>query len=558
MQERPDFFISRAGADALFAEAIGHILENAGHRVVLQQWDFTNRNFMERMHAALSSGARVIALLSNEYLASKHCEAEWLNAIAADPLNTNARLIVLRVNECTPRGLLTALAWWDLIPIRDQPDLVRDLVLTAIKPGRHKGEGTASAHYWRAARTVLHPEIKPTPGFTGRASELLKIGNALRPGDTTVSTQPAVVYGLGGIGKSTLAREYAHKMQDGYAGVWWLNAARAPDSNIWEGVERGLVDLGSIFIRDLDQAKDRAKAARRTLDFIASGGFAKPWLLVYDNVADVDVLRQWAPVGNACVLVTSRLAAWGAGVAKVEVGEWAMPEAASYLLRESGRSDLTAANAETIATSLGRLPLALSHAAAYLRENENATPESYLAAITQHMGEAPESAEYDQAVFSTFQQQVEQAEARVPGPRAILSLAAFYAPNDIPEELFTQAAEHYPAALAQVAANPVKLEKAIGALIRFSLVDFARDARTSAGTGGGTGCARRRSAPLGAKCSPRCPRGISRARVRNMAGVRAPYFARPRGDFPSNCGQPRVRMASDSSGYLSSGACSPC
>jgi len=61
-QELPEFFISRAGADAPFAEAIGRIIVNAGQRVVLQQWDFANRNFMERMHAALSSGARVIAL----------------------------------------------------------------------------------------------------------------------------------------------------------------------------------------------------------------------------------------------------------------------------------------------------------------------------------------------------------------------------------------------------------------------------------------------------------------------------------------------------------------
>src|SRR5262249_43097609 len=90
---------------------------------VLQQGDLANRNFMERMHAALSSGARVIALLSNEYLASKHCEAEWQNAIATNPLNSSARLIMLRVNECTPRGLLTGLAYWDLVPIRDRPDL---------------------------------------------------------------------------------------------------------------------------------------------------------------------------------------------------------------------------------------------------------------------------------------------------------------------------------------------------------------------------------------------------------------------------------------------------
>jgi hypothetical protein len=477
-QELADFFISRAGADAPFAEAIGHIIENDGHRVVLQQWDFANRNFMERMHAALSSGARVIALLSNEYLASKHCEAEWQNAIAADPLNTNARLIVLRVNECTPRGLLTALAYWDLVPIRDRSDLVRDVVLTAIKPGRHKGDGLACEQYWRAARTVLHPEIKYTPSFTGRAEELLKIGNALHSGDTAAITQPAAVYGLGGIGKSTLAREYAYQAQDSYAGVWWLNAARTKDSKSWERLEKGLVDLGSIFIRGLDQVQDRAAAARQTLEFIANGRFAKPWLLVYDNVDDPAALRQWAPVGNAHVLVTTRLGAWGAGVAKVEVQQWAMPEAVSYLLKESRRSDLTATNAQAIATALGRLPLALSHAAAYLRENENATAESYLAAITQHMREAPESAEYDRAVFATFQEQVEQVEARAQGARAILSFAAFYAPDDIPEELFTQAAEHYPAALAQVATSPVKLEKAIGALNRFSLVDFVADART--------------------------------------------------------------------------------
>jgi tetratricopeptide (TPR) repeat protein len=470
--------ISRAGADALFSEAIGHIIENAGCRVVLEQWDFTNHSFMERMHAALSSGARVIALLSNEYLASKHCEAEWLNAIATDPLNSSARLIVLRVNECTPRGLLTALAYWDLVPIRDKPDLLREVVLTAIKPGRHKGEGTVAAQYWRTARTVLHPQIKPASSFTGRANELHEIGNALRSHDTTAATQPAIVYGLSGVGKSTLAREYAHQAQDAHAGAWWLNAARTKDGKSWEGVEKGLVDLGSIFIRGLDQVQDRAAAARQTLEFIANAGFAKTWLLVYDNVDDAGVLRQWAPVGNARVLVTSQIAAWGAGVAKVEVKEWAKPDAVSYLVKESGRSDLTVASAEAIATALGCLPLALSHAAAYLRENENATAESYLGAVAQHMREAPESAEYDRAILATFQEQVDQVEARAGGARAILSLAAFYAPDDIPEELFRQDFELYPPTLAHVIVNPLEREKAIGALNRFSLIDFSAETRT--------------------------------------------------------------------------------
>jgi hypothetical protein len=90
------------------------------------------------------------------------------------------------------------------------------------------------------------------------------------------------------------------------------------------------------------------------------------------------------------------------------------------------------------------------------------------------MREAPESAEYARAVFATFHQQIEEVEGRAAGARAILSLTA----DDVPEELFTQPAEHYPPALAPVAANPVKREEAIGALNRFSLINFLPDKRT--------------------------------------------------------------------------------
>jgi hypothetical protein len=40
------------------------------NQVVLQQWDFANRNFVERMDAALGSGARVVAILTPQYLAA--------------------------------------------------------------------------------------------------------------------------------------------------------------------------------------------------------------------------------------------------------------------------------------------------------------------------------------------------------------------------------------------------------------------------------------------------------------------------------------------------------
>ncbi len=326
----PDFFISRAGADAPFAAEVGRVLEDAGHTVVLQQWDFANRNFMERMHAALKSGARVIALLSNEYLASDHCAAEWQNAIAHDPLNKRGRLVVLRVAESTPTGLLTALAYWDLVPVRGDRALLRDIVLTAVQPGRHKDDAARAAQYWRGPRPVVHSEIKATPSFTDREGELSRLHELLGAGHTAAVTQPVAAHGLGGIGKSVLAREYAHRNRGDYAGVWWLNAAKPDDGTPgFEGVERALIDLGAIFIRGLDQVEDRGRAARQTLDFLAHGGFDKPWLLVYDNVDDARVLREWAPAGNGHVLVTSRLSGWPSTVKPIEIEEWELPDAIS-------------------------------------------------------------------------------------------------------------------------------------------------------------------------------------------------------------------------------------
>ncbi len=483
VQEQAHFFISRAGkhsADVAMAGKIGQILEKAGHRVYLQQWDFANRNFMERMDAALASGARVIAVLTPDYLDTDYCAAEWMHALHGDPLNKRARLIIFRCAECAPRGLLRTIAYWDLVPVRDCDELLKDIVNAAIMPEAERRYIDIVDAYWRQSQPLIHYAIKPTSSFTGRETALQRINDALWSSEDGAAaiTQPAAVTGLGGIGKSTLAREYAWQTRDSYAGVWWLNAERSKDSEAWEGIEHGLVELGDHFIRDISRAKDREKAARHTLNFLADGGFTKPWLLIFDNVDDPRVLQTWGAHGNVKTLITSRLGGWPRGVASVMIKAWSMSEAVKYLQSEWIRPDLNRNDAQAIARDLGCLPLALSHAAAYLRDNRAASASSYRAAITAHMRDAPVSVEYDRAVYATFMQQVEQAEARESATRAVLSLAAFYAPDEIPEELFTQAPEHYPPALAEVVADPLRYEKVVSALDKLSLIEFAPATRT--------------------------------------------------------------------------------
>src|SRR5271165_4306581 len=78
--------------------------------------------------------------------------------------------------------------------------------------------------------------------------------------------------GLGGVGTSTLAIQYAWENHERYAGVWWLGAETKAS------IVDGLVALGTIFIPGLAEVKDLPQAANMALKLIAKGGFEKPWL----------------------------------------------------------------------------------------------------------------------------------------------------------------------------------------------------------------------------------------------------------------------------------------
>lgn len=475
---RKSLFISRAGADADFAAALGAILESAGYDVTLQQWDFANRNFVERMHAALAEGSRVVALLSPEYLRSEHCQAEWQNAIADDPLNNTSRLVLLRVAECEPVGLLSGLAYWDLVPIREERALLREIVLDAVREERR--DAAPSGPYWRAPRSVVDAEaIRPVPNFSGREEELATIAASLSSDDAIVA-----VHGLGGVGKTSIAREYAWRSREGYSVIWWLSAQTE------DAIIDGLLRLGTMFVRGLEQIADRRAAAQRVTSAILSG-FPKPVLLIFDNLEDEALLRVWRPRTGARTLVTSRNAAWNVNVTPIPLHTWELDAAANYLRRESGRADLAEADAYAIAEALGALPLALSHAAASLRTMRMVTPDRYLQRIGEYLKRAPRVGEYPRSVFATFNTAIAQAESAAPGAASVLCFAALFAPDAIPDELFRQPADGYQDSLRPVlpegtiahdlrsiVEDELALDEALGSLDRLSLLDFSETART--------------------------------------------------------------------------------
>ena len=417
-----DYFISRAGADKAPAKAIAAIVREAGFTTWLQDEDFGHSSFMARMAQAFDSGARTIALLSEAYQSSDYCLKECEVALTADPRNLNERLIVLRVADCAPTGMLKDLAYTDLVPILGQSDpaLREDLLHRAIRVligAEPRQSGVDFITLYRHVPQIVHSSIAGVPGFTGRDAELAAISAALWNGGTaalTGSVAATALTGLGGIGKSVLAREYAWRERGRYHGVWWLRAEERTT------LTDDLIELGARFIKGLDEVPDREKAACAALDFLARTPADKPWLLVCDNAENPAALEKLTPRTGAHVLITSRCQDWHDAARELPLEVFSEKAAVDYLIvRAHGveqSPDETHAAATQIADDLGRLPLALAIARAHAWSMgwSLAQYREHLAEAKPLEREATKGVDYPRSLAASFVMAIEKAAAIAP------------------------------------------------------------------------------------------------------------------------------------------------
>ena len=244
--ERPiDFFISRAGADAAFAAEIGRILEDAGHGVDPPAMGLRQPQ-LHGTHARVARIRRPGDRASVQRIprqrplrrrvAQRHRPRPAQQAGPPDrPAGErmHAHRTAHRPRLLGPRahpGRPGAAA-------RRGAGGGRARAATRARPPRARNTGARPAP-WSTGTSRRRP-ASPAARPSSRA-----IDAALRSGGAAAVTQPVAVHGLGGIGKSVLAREYAHRNQESYAGVWWLNAAKPDDAAGFDGIETALVDLG--------------------------------------------------------------------------------------------------------------------------------------------------------------------------------------------------------------------------------------------------------------------------------------------------------------------------
>lgn len=159
-----EFFISYARADKQWAEWIGFVLEDQGHRVVIQAWDFRpGSNFVVEMQNAAAGASRTIMVLSPDYLQSQFATPEWSAAFVNDPQGLERKLVPVVVRPCKPTGVLKPLVHIDLTSLDEEAareELLSGLNTARAKPtSRPAFPGAAS----RAGQPAFPGEATPGP-----------------------------------------------------------------------------------------------------------------------------------------------------------------------------------------------------------------------------------------------------------------------------------------------------------------------------------------------------------------------------------------------------------
>jgi hypothetical protein len=437
------------------------------------------RNFVTAMSDALDRCDRVVALFSAAYFErERYTTEEWSAVLVHAPGLPAGRLVPVRVED-VPGGLVPAvlrpLVYRDLFGL-DEVDARRALLAAVEGPRSPDGEpvfpggaapgdlgllGGAGPRLPGSLPGVWNLPAR-NPGFTGRERMLAAVRQRLAAGGTAVVQ---ALHGMGGVGKTQLAAEYAHLFAGSYDLAWWISAERAGllgEQVAALGTALGWVQAGT----PIDTARAVVLAELRQRD---------RWLLVFDNAESPEDVMGWLPGGAGHVLITSRARGCDEVAVPVQIDVLARPESVTIL--QDRVPGLSPADAGELAGALGDLPLAVVQAAGYMAGTGMGSA-SYLELLATRAGvvlDQGRPATYPQPLATATVLAYDRVQAQDPAAAWLARVCAFLAPEPVPARWFTAAADDLPGVLGERAADRVAWPQVLARLNSSALARVDQD-----------------------------------------------------------------------------------
>lgn len=312
--------------------------------------------------------------------------------------------------------------------------------------------------------------------FTGREDLLNELHARLHGEHSMNFSQPQVLCGLGGIGKTQTALEYAYRYRGDYQAVLWVAS---------ETQETLLADYRSL--AQLFELPEQASTNPAVVRNAVKRWFQQHinWLLIFDNVEDLDLLQTFLPdTSGGYILLTTRSQIVGTLGVPLALPTMTQEESVLLLLRRAQLIEREApveavppalrAQAQMLVDLFDGLPLALDQAGAYLEETQCSLADylerygSRRRALLDSRGSG--SGQYPASVLATLSLSFGQVEHASPEAAEVLRLCAFLHADAIPETLLSLAGDTLGPTLYALACDPIRLDHAIKELRRYSLI----------------------------------------------------------------------------------------
>jgi tetratricopeptide (TPR) repeat protein len=455
-----DFFISYTSSDRYWAHWIGKELTALGHVAHVHEWEIEKGgDIYGWMEQRLDAADHVLCVVSDEYLKAPYSTLERNAALWKAAASRPGFVLFVAVKPARLPVLSDHIRRCELFGVDEDTarNRFREFLQKREAPDRIAFPGQAFA----VANIPLHVPAH----FLGRDDALAAIEAALRR--ATDGPTVAALYGLRGVGKTTLAAAYAERHRSDYRATWWIGAQTE------DRMRTDLVALGTR-LRWVTADDKEAEALAIVAERLEQEG--EGILLIFDNAADAAAVKPYLPRGGRCnVLITSNTHAWRGIATPVEIGVWSKEVGADYLVARTGRTDEHSA-AESLSETLGGLPLAHEQAAAYCERLEKPLAEyrkRFEAAPARILSDARDApAEYHDrlTVTKTFGLAIDEAAKLRSAVEPLIKHAALLAPESIPLFLFEEGREKLGEPLTTELADD-GLDEALAALRAFALVD---------------------------------------------------------------------------------------